>query len=48
MEKCTYCVQAHQQRAHRIGKIERPIRDGAIVTALRTGCPTEPSFSATQ
>ena len=40
MEKCTYCVQRID--AARIGAEEenRPIRDGEVVTACQSACPT--------
>jgi molybdopterin-containing oxidoreductase family iron-sulfur binding subunit len=48
MEKCTYCVQRINQ-ARATAKIEgradgtgdRPIRDGEILTACQSACPTE-------
>ncbi len=41
MEKCTYCVQRiNQARAEAIRE-ERPIRDGEVVTACQSACPTE-------
>jgi MoCo/4Fe-4S cofactor protein with predicted Tat translocation signal len=41
MEKCTYCVQ-RIQAAKITSEIEgRPVRDGEIVTACQSVCPTE-------
>jgi molybdopterin-containing oxidoreductase family iron-sulfur binding subunit len=41
MEKCTYCVQRiNHARADAIRE-ERPIRDGEILTACQSVCPTE-------
>jgi Fe-S-cluster-containing dehydrogenase component len=41
MEKCTYCVQRiNQARAASIRE-ERRIRDGEILTACQSACPTE-------
>jgi molybdopterin-containing oxidoreductase family iron-sulfur binding subunit len=41
MEKCTYCVQRINQ-ARVTAKLEdRPIRDGEILTACQSVCPTE-------
>ena len=40
MEKCTYCVQ-RISRARRTAETEdRPIRDGDVVTACQSACPT--------
>jgi molybdopterin-containing oxidoreductase family iron-sulfur binding subunit len=41
MEKCTYCVQriSHARRAAE--KEDRDIRDGEVVTACQSACPTE-------
>ena len=51
MEKCTYCVQRINQArvAAKLdatvgpdgNSIERPIRDGEVVTACQSACPTE-------
>ena len=41
MEKCTYCVQRINQ-ARVAAKLEdRQIRDGEVVTACQSACPTE-------
>ncbi|MGH9349222.1 MAG: hypothetical protein ACRD26_18360, partial [Vicinamibacterales bacterium] len=41
MEKCTYCVQRiNHARADAIRE-ERPIRDGEILTACQSACPTD-------
>jgi Fe-S-cluster-containing dehydrogenase component len=41
MEKCTYCVQRiNQARAAAIGE-DRRIRDGEVLTACQSACPTE-------
>jgi molybdopterin-containing oxidoreductase family iron-sulfur binding subunit len=41
MEKCTYCVQ-RINHARVTSKLEdRPIRDGEIVTACQSACPTD-------
>ncbi len=40
MEKCTYCVQRISQARITAKKEERPIRDGEIVTACQSVCPT--------
>ena len=41
MEKCTYCVQRinHARVAAKLD--DRPIRDGEVVTACQSACPTE-------
>jgi len=41
MEKCTYCVQRINSARIESEKQNRPIRDGEIVTACETACPTE-------
>jgi molybdopterin-containing oxidoreductase family iron-sulfur binding subunit len=41
MEKCTYCVQ-RINRARVTAKLEdRQIRDGDVLTACQSACPTE-------
>ena len=41
MEKCTYCVQRINNARIDSEKQDLPIRDGAIVTACESACPTE-------
>ena len=42
MEKCTYCVQRINSRAHRRQDARTaPIRDGEIVTACQAVCPAD-------
>jgi MoCo/4Fe-4S cofactor protein with predicted Tat translocation signal len=41
MEKCTYCVQRINNVRIDAEKQDRPIRDGEIVTACESACPTE-------
>jgi MoCo/4Fe-4S cofactor protein with predicted Tat translocation signal len=41
MEKCTYCVQRINNVRIDSEKQNRPIRDGEIVTACESACPTE-------
>ncbi|HTA58149.1 MAG TPA: 4Fe-4S dicluster domain-containing protein, partial [Candidatus Baltobacteraceae bacterium] len=41
MEKCTYCVQRINNARIDAEKQSRPIRDGEIVTACESACPTE-------
>jgi MoCo/4Fe-4S cofactor protein with predicted Tat translocation signal len=41
MEKCTYCVQRINNVRIDAEKQNRPIRDGEIVTACESACPTE-------
>ncbi|MGB7435196.1 MAG: TAT-variant-translocated molybdopterin oxidoreductase [Candidatus Acidiferrum sp.] len=41
MEKCTYCVQRINNVRIDAEKQNRPIRDGEIVTACQSACPTE-------
>jgi molybdopterin-containing oxidoreductase family iron-sulfur binding subunit len=41
MEKCTYCVQRINNARIDAEKQNRPIRDGEIVTACESACPTE-------
>ncbi len=41
MEKCTYCVQRISNARIEAEKQDRPIRDGEIVTACESACPSE-------
>jgi MoCo/4Fe-4S cofactor protein with predicted Tat translocation signal len=41
MEKCTYCVQRINNARMESEKQNRPIRDGEIVTACESACPSE-------
>ena len=41
MEKCTYCVQRINNVRIEAEKLNRPIRDGEIVTACESACPSE-------
>ena len=41
MEKCTYCVQRINNARIDSEKQDLPIRDGDIVTACESACPTE-------
>ena len=41
MEKCTYCVQRVNNVRIGAEKQDRPIRDGEIVTACESACPSE-------
>ncbi len=41
MEKCTYCVQRINNVRIEAEKQNRPIRDGEIVTACESACPSE-------
>jgi molybdopterin-containing oxidoreductase family iron-sulfur binding subunit len=41
MEKCTYCVQRISHARIEAQKADRPIRDGAVVTACQQVCPAE-------
>ena len=41
MEKCTYCVQRINNVRIEAEKQDRPIRDGEIVTACESACPSE-------
>jgi molybdopterin-containing oxidoreductase family iron-sulfur binding subunit len=41
MEKCTYCVQRISNVRIEAEKQNRPIRDGEIVTACQSACPSE-------
>jgi len=41
MEKCTYCVQRISQARVAAKLEEREIRDGEVVTACQSACPTE-------
>jgi molybdopterin-containing oxidoreductase family iron-sulfur binding subunit len=40
MEKCTYCVQRISRARRTAEKENRRIRDGEVVTACQTACPT--------
>jgi molybdopterin-containing oxidoreductase family iron-sulfur binding subunit len=41
MEKCTYCVQRINQSKIDARKENRPIRDGEVITACQSACPTQ-------
>ena len=41
MEKCTYCVQRIQWGKIEAEKEGRTVRDGEVVTACQSVCPTE-------
>jgi Fe-S-cluster-containing dehydrogenase component len=41
MEKCTYCVQRINNGRINAEKQDRPVRDGDIITACQSACPTE-------
>ena len=41
MEKCTYCVQRINNVRIEAEKLNRPIRDGEIVTACESACPAQ-------
>ena len=41
MEKCTYCVQRISRARRRAKKENRRIRDGEVVTACQSACPTK-------
>lgn len=41
MEKCTYCVQRINYARVEAEKENRPIRDGEVVTACQSVCPTQ-------
>jgi molybdopterin-containing oxidoreductase family iron-sulfur binding subunit len=41
MEKCTYCVQRINQARVAAKLDDREIRDGEVVTACQSACPTE-------
>ncbi|HEX2943466.1 MAG TPA: Fe-S cluster-containing hydrogenase [Rhodopila sp.] len=44
MEKCTYCVQRIVKGRINADKEDRPIRDGEVVTACASACPTQAIF----
>jgi molybdopterin-containing oxidoreductase family iron-sulfur binding subunit len=41
MEKCTYCVQRISAKRIEAQIGNRPIEDGAVVTACQQACPTQ-------
>jgi molybdopterin-containing oxidoreductase family iron-sulfur binding subunit len=41
MEKCTYCVQRISRQRREAKKEMREIRDGEVVTACQSACPTQ-------
>jgi Fe-S-cluster-containing dehydrogenase component len=41
MEKCTYCIQRIETARQAADAEGRPIRDGEVVTACQSACPTE-------
>ena len=41
MEKCTYCIQRISAARIDAKKADRPIDDGAVVTACQAACPTQ-------
>ena len=41
MEKCTYCIQRVQTAKIEASKEDRTVRDGEIVTACQSACPTQ-------
>ncbi|HVG18200.1 MAG TPA: molybdopterin oxidoreductase, partial [Blastocatellia bacterium] len=41
MEKCTYCVQRIRRGQIESEKEERRVRDGDVVTACASACPTD-------
>jgi molybdopterin-containing oxidoreductase family iron-sulfur binding subunit len=41
MEKCTYCVQRIRRGQIEAEKENRPVRDGDVVTACASACPTD-------
>ncbi|WP_429041670.1 hypothetical protein [Bradyrhizobium elkanii] len=41
MEKCTYCTQRIEAAHVAADKENRPIRDGEVVTACQSACPTK-------
>jgi Fe-S-cluster-containing dehydrogenase component len=41
MEKCTYCVQRIEDARHDEDAFGTPIRDGGVVTACQSACPTQ-------
>jgi molybdopterin-containing oxidoreductase family iron-sulfur binding subunit len=40
MEKCSFCVQRIQEGKLTAKKENRPLKDGDVVTACQTACPT--------
>jgi molybdopterin-containing oxidoreductase family iron-sulfur binding subunit len=41
MEKCTYCVQRINAGRIQAKREDRPIRDGEVLTACQSACPTD-------
>jgi len=41
MEKCTYCVQRIKAKTIRAGNENRELKDGEIITACQSACPTQ-------
>jgi Fe-S-cluster-containing dehydrogenase component len=41
MEKCTYCTQRIEAAHVAADKENRPLRDGEVVTACQSACPTK-------
>jgi molybdopterin-containing oxidoreductase family iron-sulfur binding subunit len=41
MEKCTYCTQRIEAAHASADKENRPLRDGDVVTACQSACPTK-------
>jgi molybdopterin-containing oxidoreductase family iron-sulfur binding subunit len=40
MEKCTYCIQRVNEARIEAEKVDRPLRDGDVMTACQQACPT--------